>query len=117
VQVTIATDRVPRVAEAERATVEDLGRGFWRVRLVYGFTETPHVPEALALLQRPGLTFKPMETSYFFGRERILSTSRKGMARWRERLFAAIANNARSATAFFHAPPNRVVELGGQVEI
>jgi KUP system potassium uptake protein len=97
--------------------VNDLGRGFWRVRLCYGFTETPDVPAALAAIDVPGLAFPPMETSYFLGRERVLSTSRKGMSRWRERLFAVISNNARSATAFFNIPPNRVVELGAQVEI
>ena len=117
VQVTIETEEIPRVDEADRAVVEDLGRGFWRIRLTYGFTETPDVPEALAALRRPGLPFESMQTSYFLGRERILSSSREGMALWRERLFALISNNARSATAFFDIPPNRVVELGAQVEI
>ena len=103
--------------EADRAEVEDLGNGFWRVRLTYGFTDTPDVPAALEALRRPGLPFQPMETSYFLGRERILSTARRGMSRWREKLFALVSNNARSATSFFQIPPNRVVELGAQVEI
>ena len=117
VQVTIETEEVPRVDESRRAEVEDMGRGFWRVRLTYGFTETPDVPEALAALATDGLQFKPMQTSYFLGRERILSTSRRGMSRWREKMFALVSNNARSATSFFNIPPNRVVELGAQIEI
>ena len=117
VLATVETEEVPHVAEADRAVVEDLGNGFWRVRLAYGFTDVPDVPAALEALRRPGLPFKTMETSYFLGRERILSTARRGMSRWREKLFALVSNNARSATSFFQIPPNRVVELGAQVEI
>ena len=117
VQVTVETEEVPRLAEAERSEVEDLGQGFWRIRLRYGFVEAPDVPAALAALARPGLPFHPMQTSYFLGRERILSTSRRGMSRLRERLFAWVSNNARNAAHYFQIPPNRVVELGAQVEI
>ena len=117
VQVTVQTKEVPRVAEADRVCVDSLGRGFWRVVLTYGFTDHPDVPAALATIREPGLAFAPMHTSYFLGRERILSTRRKGMARWRETLFARISTNASSATDFFQIPPNRVVELGAQVEI
>ncbi len=117
VQVTVETEEVPTVEPEERTSIEDLGKGFYRILLRYGFTETPDVPEALATLRRPELPFDPMQTSYFLGRERVFSSSREGMARWRERLFALVSNNARSATSFFNVPPNRVVELGAQVEI
>ena len=117
VQVSVETTDEPRVPEAARATVEALGRGVFRVRLRYGFAETPAVPEALAALARPELPFPPMSTSYFMGRERVLSTRRKGMARWRERLFALVANNARNAPAYFGIPANRVVEMGAFVEV
>ena len=117
VQVTVETESVPTVAADQRAAVEALGDNFWRIRLRYGFTDVPDVPTALAALARPELPFLPMQTSYFMGRERVLAASETGMARWRERLFALVSNNARSATAFFQLPPNRVVELGAQVEI
>ena len=117
VLATVETEEVPHVPDAERARVESLGNGFWRVRLTYGFTDSPDVPAALEAVRRPGLPFKPMETSYFLGRERILSTAKRGMSKWREHLFALVSNNARSATAFFRIPPNRVVEMGAQVEI
>ncbi len=117
VQVTVETEEIPTVDDSDRATVESLGQGVWRVRLRYGFTETPDVPAALAAVATPELPFPPMRTSYFVGRERVLSTARRGMGRQREKLFASISNNARSATAFFGLPPNRVVEMGAQVEI
>ena len=117
VQVTVETEEVPAVGPEERARLEDLGNGFYRVLLRYGFTERPDVPEALAALGHADLPFHPMRTSYFLGRERVFSTQRQGMARWREKLFGLVSNNARSATDFFDIPPNRVVELGAQIEI
>ena len=118
VMLTVRTEEVPRVPEADRIRVEAFGRGFYRAVVTYGFTEDPDVPAALALADEPGLSFPPMQTTYVLGRERIISTAQKsGMARWRERLFAILSNNARSATAFFQIPPNRVVEMGAQVEI
>jgi KUP system potassium uptake protein len=58
-----------------------------------------------------------MRTSFFLGRERLIAKGARGMARWRERLFAAMARNARGVTPYFHLPPNRVIELGMQLEI
>ncbi len=118
VLLTVETEEVPRVADAERVSAEALGEGFYRVVVCYGFVENPNIPEALRLVDCPGLAFPPMETTYFLGRERVISTDRPGMRpRWRERLFGAMARNARNATSFFCIPPNRVVELGAQVEI
>ena len=117
VQVTVETEEVPTVDPEERAEVEALGHGFWRVRLRYGFTEDPDVPRALTALAVPELPFHPMRTSYFVGRERVLSAERPGMARWREALFARVSDNAHGAPGFFGIPPERVVELGAQIEI
>jgi KUP system potassium uptake protein len=76
------------------------------------------VPKALASIRRGDLEFRPMETSYFLGRETLIATRRqKGMAVWREKLFALMSRNSRSASSFFRLPPNRVVELGAQIEI
>lgn len=118
VLTTVETEEVPRVPTSERVEAEVLGEGFYRVLIRYGFVEDPNVPAALAMVDLPGLTFKPMETTYFLGRERLISTDRPGMRpRWRERLFGMMSNNARSATSFFEIPTNRVVELGAQIEI
>ncbi len=115
--LSVGTAEVPHVPSEERASVEDLGVGFYRVRLNYGFMEEPNVPEALQALRAKGLEFKPLETTYFLGRETLIPSRRPGMAIWREHLFAAMNRNARTATSFFCLPPNRVVELGAQIEL
>jgi KUP system potassium uptake protein len=79
--------------------------------------EDPHVPELLTRAKPFGLEFAPLETTYFLGRETLIPSKKPGMAIWREHLFAFMARNAHRATAFFRIPPNRVVELGAQVEL
>jgi KUP system potassium uptake protein len=113
----IRTEEVPVVLPEERARVEALGRGMWQVVLRYGFMEDADVPAALRAIEHDGLEFKPLDTTYFLGRETLIAKKRPGMALWRERLFTVMARNARPATAFFRLPPNRVVELGAQVEL
>jgi len=115
--VTVAIQDVPVVAEERRADVEELGSGLTRVILKFGFTEDPDVPAALALMRDKIGALSSMSTSYFISRQTILPTKRKGMAIWRERLFAWMIRNSATAMDFFNLPPNRVVELGSQVEI
>ena len=115
--LSVVTQEVPSVPDADRANVQSLGHGFWQVRLSYGFMQDADVPRALAEIAHPDLVFRPMETSYFLGRETLLAAEQPGMALWRERLFAVMSRNARPATVFFRLPPNRVVELGTQVEL
>ena len=115
--LAVVTAEVPHVPAHDRVTVEELGRGCYRIRLNYGFMEEPNVPEALAALKEKGMEFKPLETTYFLGRETLIPSRRPGMAMWREHLFAMMNRNARTATSFFCLPPNRVVELGAQIEL
>jgi KUP system potassium uptake protein len=115
--LSVATKEVPVVTPAERSAVESLGHGFYRVEVNYGFTEDPDIPAVLGALNHPELTFEPNRTTYFLGRETLFATKAPGMALWRERLFIIMARNARSATYFFRLPPNRVVELGAQIEL
>jgi KUP system potassium uptake protein len=115
--LSVVTQEVPVVGLAERATVEELGHGFWQVTLNYGFMEEADVPAALAALGRDDLVIRPMDTTYFLGRETLIATKNRGMALWREKLFALMAQNARPATTFFRLTPNRVVELGAQIEL
>jgi K+ transporter len=97
--------------------------GAWRhrsvhnVRVQYGFMQDPDVPDALAQARELGVEMDPEDVTFFLGRETIIVTARKGMAVWREKLFVLMARNAVRATAFFRLPPERVVELGVQVEI
>ena len=117
VLLTVEIQEIPVVAEAERVTVEEQGQGIYRVSVRYGFTEDPHIPAALAMVKAPGLDLSPMHTSYFLGRETLIPSRKPGMAMWREHLFSLMSRNARSATSFFQLPPNRVVELGAQIEL
>jgi KUP system potassium uptake protein len=83
----------------------------------YGFTEHPDVPEVLVHLRRLGVPIDDEDVTFFLGRETIVVSRRRGMAIWREKLFVLMARNAVRATAFFRLPPERVVELGVQVEM
>ncbi|TCO81049.1 KUP system potassium uptake protein [Plasticicumulans lactativorans] len=117
VLLTVLVEEVPRVDEADRVRVDVIGNSFFRVAVRYGFMEEPDVPLALGLCRPYGLDLEPMDTTYFLGRETLISTTRPGMARWRERLFVNLSRNAARAMDFFRIPPNRVVELGTQIEL
>jgi KUP system potassium uptake protein len=107
---------VPEVPASERAIVEPLGEGFYRIVARYGFMQSPNVRDVMACSEPMGIRIRPNDTSYYLGREQLLPTGRSGMARWRKKLFVIMARNARAATQFFGLPPNRVVELGAQIE-
>jgi len=115
--VTVKTQPVPHVPEADRLEIEDFGEGVHRVKILYGFMDEPNVPAALRLAARRLDIADPSDATYFLGRETIIASRRPGMARWRERLFALLSRNATPATAFFGIPPSRVIELGEQIEI
>jgi len=117
VLLTVKIADVPVVDTDKRYEIEDLGRGFFRLILRYGFMEEADVPAALAQVKDCGQTFKMMETSFFLARQTLLPSSRPGMRIWREKLFAWMLRNAESAMEFFRLPTNRVIELGSQVEI
>jgi len=119
--VSIGTEEIPTVDPADRLTVKSLGNGIYQVIGRYGFMETPNVPGLLAALPPfaipgPRLENAVMETSYYLGRETLLPGGPSRMPRWRKRLFIILARNARPASAFFGLPPNRVVEMGAQVQ-
>ncbi len=115
--LTVTTAQTPYVGTDDQVTVQVLGHGVFNVRAQYGFMQDPNVPDALAQARALGVTMDPEDVTYFLGRETIIVTRRKGMAIWRERLFVLMARNAVRATAFFRLPPERVVELGVQVEM
>ena len=108
---------VPHVDESERLTIQHLGRQFYRFILSYGYLDDTDIPAALHFATRQNFEFNDMETSFFLGRDTIIPSRRPGMALWRERLFAWMTRSATSAMDFFKLPPNRVVELGTQVEL
>jgi KUP system potassium uptake protein len=115
--LTVATAQVPHVSPADRVHVQTLGHDMFNVRVQYGFMDDPNVPEALLQAQQQGLLLDLDDTTYFLGRETIIVTGKQGMSEWREKLFVVMSRNAVRATAFFRLPPERVVELGVQVEV
>ena len=117
VTLMVTTQPVPHVAANKQVTVRGLGQGVFDVVIRYGFMEDPNVPDALARAREHGLEVDEDDVTYFLGRETLIVTSTPGMATWRERLFVLMARNAVRATSFFRLPPERVVELGVQVEI
>jgi KUP system potassium uptake protein len=117
VLLTLVTEDVPYVDEAERVTLKPLGHGFFRLVAHHGFMEVPDVPRLLRQVRSAALPIDLERTSYFLGRERLIPSGRSGMARWREWLFSVMSQNAQSATTFFRIPPGQVVELGAQVEL
>jgi KUP system potassium uptake protein len=137
--LSVVGEEVPQIREADRVRCKDLGQGFYEVMAYYGFMETPDIPsvlQSLALQSGDGDQKKVeiTSTSFYLGRETLIPVSRRGkrsqrpvpssdgapprpvMARWRKKLFIVMTRNAQSATAFFGLPPNRVVELGAQIQ-
>jgi KUP system potassium uptake protein len=116
--LSVHVDRVPFRGLDDRVRVEDLGAGFRRVTLSFGFMQSPNVPAALRLASDRGLLDIDLDrTSYYIGRETLLTTGLAKMMRWRKALFAFTSRNARPATAYFGLPPARVVELGMQIDL
>jgi KUP system potassium uptake protein len=117
VVLTVQIEGVPYVAIEERYEITELGDGFFRVVLHYGFMEETNVPSALKQIGICGAPFEMMSTSFFLSRQTLLTAEKPGMAVWREKLFAWMMRNAATPMQFFNLPTNRVVELGSQVEI
>lgn len=117
VVLTVQIDDVPVVDPERRCEMQDLGQGFYRLILRYGFVEEMDVPAALTEASICGGPFDMMQTSFFLSRQTLLPSAKPGMALWREKLFAWMLRNAATAMEFFRLPTNRVVELGSQVEI
>ena len=126
VLMSLVGEEIPQVDEADRVEFKPLGQGFYQVVARYGFMETPDVPSVLLSLRRPKpdapeetepVVTRLMDTTFYLGRETLLPTGTSRMARWRKRLFIVMQRNAQSATAFFGLPPNRVVEMGAQIQL
>ncbi len=108
---------VPHVPESQRVAVETINAQFSKVRVFFGFMDTPDLPRALEWCGEQGMHLEAMDTSFFLGRESLIPKPGAAMAFWREKLFVSMFRNAGDAAAYFRLPPNRVVELGSQVVI
>ncbi|MGV3772925.1 MAG: potassium transporter Kup [Verrucomicrobiales bacterium] len=115
--MTFLTSDDPHVDPKNRVRIENLAHEFYQVIGTFGFMEDPSMPEIIKACRPLGMEFKEHETTYFLSRENIIPSSKRGMTPWREKLFAIMSRNSQRATTYFRLPPNRVVELGMQVEI
>jgi KUP system potassium uptake protein len=120
IMMLVESEDVPHVPDDQRLDISELGKRFYTIRIRYGFTDEPNVLRALAQCRVGGLHFNLMETSFIIGREKLRPRPRRRRTElwhWRDKLFIVMSNNTLDATEFFRIPPNRVVELGGQIEI
>jgi KUP system potassium uptake protein len=116
--LSITTDAVPWVADEQKVRLKEFGQGFWAATAHYGFMESPDVTDILRRCRAKGLETNTADTSYYLGRESLIPRrGLAGMANWRKHLFRFLSRNARPATDFFAIPPNRVVEIGMQIEL
>jgi len=117
VLLSVLIREIPWVLPSERTWVDVLGQGFYRLTVYFGFMDRPDVSQALRPSKTTGLTLDPQETWFLLSRATVIPTPGEGMALWRERLFAAMARNARTASDYFNIPSGRVIELGTKIEI
>jgi KUP system potassium uptake protein len=117
VLLSVVTENVPFVVGSSSLSARELGHGFYRVVARVGFMQQPNVPKILGRCERQGLTVNAADTTYYLGRQTLLTTGKSRVARWRKMLFSFLAHNSRPPTSFFQLPPNRVVELGLQIEL
>jgi len=117
VLLSIVTENVPFAVGNSAITVREMDHGFYRVLSRVGFMQQPNVPKILARCAKRGLEVNDSDTTYYLGRQTLLTTGKSRVARWRKMLFSFLARNSRPPSAFFNLPPNRVVELGLQIEL
>jgi KUP system potassium uptake protein len=115
--LTVETAQTPRVDPSERVRMDNISDKFAKVRLRFGFMESPNVPKALAIARKLGWQFDIMSTSFFVSRRSLKPSAHSGMPRWQEHLFIGLSRSANDATDYFQIPTGRVVEVGTQVTI
>lgn len=115
--LSVSTKEMPTVPVSERVDVQDLGQGFFQIRASYGYMQTPTVADIFKCCESAGLKADPTQVSFYLGKETLITTRKPGMSQWRKTLFSVMSRNAISAVAYFDIPPNRVVELGTQIEL
>lgn len=117
VLLSIISKDTPTVPAGDRIKLTDLGQGFYRVEAFYGFMQKPNVPQIMKIVAQYGLVTEPMTTTFYLGRETLLTGGSSKMMRWRKAIFAFMSRNAGNPTSYFGIPANRVVELGTQIEL
>jgi KUP system potassium uptake protein len=115
--LSILSANIPKVGAKDRVKIENLGQGFYQVVVRNGYMQRPDVPEILKQAAQFGLPFDEAETTYYLGRVTIFTAADSRIAHWRKALFAFMSRNAGTPAPYFNLPPNRVVELGAQIQL
>jgi len=115
--MNVTSETRPYVLNEDRLEIKEVGKRFFHVVAHYGFMQTPNIPRIIEMCRFHGVDIHWEEITFFFGRETLIATDRVGMAKWRENLFIFMSRNAQTAMEFFRIPPNKVIELGIQVEL
>jgi len=115
--LSVRTEEVPYVSHENRVAIDYLGGGIYRILASYGFSEIADIPVLLAGIQFTDLRFDPLQTTFFLGREVLVISFNQRMLTWQKKIFLFMSHNSLNATSFFRLPPNRVVELGSQIEL
>ncbi|MDR3453608.1 MAG: potassium transporter Kup [Rhodoferax sp.] len=113
----VAIHDVPYVAADERLAITPLGHNCFNIIVAYGFKDDINLPAALQGCAAKGLAIDPQKASYFLSHAQVVATGGKGMAVWRERMFAAMSHNIGNVAEYLKLPADRVMELGSRVEI
>jgi KUP system potassium uptake protein len=117
VLLTVQNMDVPALTESERITTAELGEGFYRIIVRYGFSETPDVPAALGRMNLPGISFAPGNTTFFLGKESLFLRKSGAFSTAVKRIFMFMSRNSLDVSSFYGLPPTRVVELGAQEQL
>ena len=117
VLLRVETEDIPRVSAAGRLEVACLDRNLYRLVATYGFMQTPNIPVALRLCEPLGLSIDLDSTTFYLGRETLVARPDFGLPLWQDHVFDFMSRNAARPTAIYHLPPERVMEIGSQVEI
>ena len=111
------TENVPRVPNLEKVETEKIGGGFLQIIARQGFMEQPKIDTILTLAHEQGLNFKLEEASYYLGREKLSIGPDPVMRGWRSNLFIFLSRNSMDAASFFDIPPERIIEVGVQLQL
>jgi KUP system potassium uptake protein len=114
--VTVENGETPHVPPSDRVSLAHIGQGIFKITFRYGFMESPDIPMLLADVHIPGSSADVRQFSYFLGKESLVPVRSGNMAAWRKQIFMFLSKNSLDASSFFNLPPNRVVELGAQME-
>ena len=121
VVLAVDVEPVPRVEDADRIVVDDLGDphdGLVHVTLRFGYAETPDVPRALARLA-PHLDL--VDATWFLSTIDLhpgdADIDGPRMTPWRTRLFLATSHLTADAAEHFALPRERTVLMGSRVEV